>query len=269
MFGAYLENQCGDKVLMKVTIYENKNTDYLVYTRESYCAIVEEVLRHLPPNTKYKVLELGCGSGAFSRYFLQDINCELVGVDISENLISKANSILAEAVTDNRARFVCQNVSPENLGLLDLSNYDVIFSGAFLHHLPVVARKLLLSYIAVHAKSDAVFAAFEPNIFNPAIRIQYMYETRLNEDKYDRSEFPLCPNDSTPWPSISVSFLDVGYRVIPITESKIRYGLIGKVLYKLGSRLFGFIYSRVKRLRVAEKYIKDYFLIVSRNVAGI
>jgi SAM-dependent methyltransferase len=253
---------------MATTIYEEKDTDYLVYSPDSYRYIVRRVVGTLSPKGKYRILELGCGSGAFSRYFLEDSECELVGVDVSAKLLSTARTVVSRAGFGGRAEFVSDKISVATLEALNLPSFDIVFSGAFLHHLAARDRSAILKYIAVQLRPGGVYAAFEPNLLNPAIRVQYLYETFLNENNYDKGEAPLAPSDVRVFSKTEVEYLDVEYRAVSGPESRVRYGVVGRFLRGVGIYIFDRIYLRLKRWPISEKFRKDYFLLLSSKTPG-
>ena len=92
--------------------------DYKVLDDEDYNKILE---KHFPEllNNKMKILEIGCGAGAFGRHFKGDVK----GIEISPKLSERANKFFTCLVGD------IKNMPFEN------ESFDIIFSGFVIHHL--------------------------------------------------------------------------------------------------------------------------------------
>lgn len=94
---------------MKQNIYDNSTffKDY-INLRESgitYNDFIEQpAIKSMISNLKGKsVLDLGCGDGHFSKYCVENGAEKVIGVDISNNMIERANKINK----DNNIEFVC------------------------------------------------------------------------------------------------------------------------------------------------------------------
>jgi len=82
----------------------------------------------LPPMTGIRVLDLGCGFGAFARWAASQGAATVLGLDLSEKMLARARaSTQAPNVTYRRA----------NLEQLDLpaASFDLVYSSLALHYL--------------------------------------------------------------------------------------------------------------------------------------
>jgi len=64
-----------------------------------------------------------------------------------------------------------------------------------------------------------------------------------------------------------IIFIDVKYRNVsePVKRKKVlRYGICGKILYRIGSRIFSLIYPFLKISKLPYKLQKDYFLLIAK-----
>jgi len=110
------------------------------------------------------VLELGCGTGAFTKPLLTSIsNLRLVGVDVSPKTIEKI-------------RCVCNSYPNARFEVADVSHmqyasdtFDAVVGNSVLHHVPL--KETLLETFRV-LKPGGLFYFFEPNMLNPQIALE-------------------------------------------------------------------------------------------------
>lgn len=123
---------------IKRTLEKNKKdweqiAENFSQTRKNLWLEFEDFKKYLNKNDK--VLDLGCGNGRFYEFLRKRIK-SYVGVDQSKSLIYRAQKEFSQA------RFLVANA-------LDLpfkkNEFDLIFSIAFLHHLP--SKKLRLKVL--------------------------------------------------------------------------------------------------------------------------
>jgi ubiquinone/menaquinone biosynthesis C-methylase UbiE len=107
------------------------------------------------------VLELGCGTGVFTRYFAES-RCELVAIDISPDLLERARSRLG--LSEVRLRVE----DAEQLSFAD-ATFDRVVGSSVLHHLDL-QRALAEIYRVLKPGGRMAFA--EPNMLNPQIALQ-------------------------------------------------------------------------------------------------
>ena len=97
------------------------------------------------------VLELGCGNGRDSRYFLQQ-GCFVTGVDASEIAI---HNLAAESEQNNRASFLCDDFVKSQI--LFQCQYDYIYSRFTLHAIDAAQQKELLQNLHGALKKNGLF----------------------------------------------------------------------------------------------------------------
>lgn len=108
-----------------------------------------------------KVLEIGCGTGEFTKRIAQT-GADITAVDISPDLLEVARS----GVTNINVRFYVQNV--EKLDFED-GSFDVVIGSSILHHLnlnPAIKEV----YRVLRRGGRVVFT--EPNMLNPQIWLE-------------------------------------------------------------------------------------------------
>lgn len=115
-------------------IYDNEKfyNDYIAM-RETHLNANDlleiPVMKELLPDLKGKsILDLGCGYGEMSKYFISKGAKRVVGCDISENMLSLANKVNS----DNNIEY--KLLSMEELNKLD-EKFDLIFSSLAFHYI--------------------------------------------------------------------------------------------------------------------------------------
>ena len=110
--------------------------------------------------SKDKVLEIGCGTGLFTRKVYALTKASIIATDISEELLTEARQLLPEAT------FKIDDAM--NLSFPD-NTFDVVFGSSVLHHLEM-ERSIKEILRVLKPGGRMVFA--EPNMINPQILIQ-------------------------------------------------------------------------------------------------
>jgi ubiquinone/menaquinone biosynthesis C-methylase UbiE len=126
---------------------------------------------HLQPN--WRIVELGCGPGAFSRRVLRRLGPHgiLVGVDSSAELLAQAS---AAHSASGPARFepVCADIS--ELGTW-LEGANAVVCRTVLHHVPMV--EIMLGRLRAAVRTGTRVGFIEPDFRGPLGRIGYLEAT--------------------------------------------------------------------------------------------
>ncbi|MBF0328685.1 MAG: methyltransferase [Nitrospirae bacterium] len=128
---------------------------------ERRAKLLKQNLTHL---NNPKVFELGCGTGAFSRYILSELpSLDLTSCDISTECIRIASKRYSSY---KNAKFLVSDITmkPSSLGV-----FDVVIGNSILHHLPIRSS---LIYCMQILKPGGIIMFFEPNMMNPQIAIE-------------------------------------------------------------------------------------------------
>lgn len=111
-----------------------------------------------------KVLELGCGTGAFSRFILEKLpSLRLTCCDISIKSIEVALSRYG------KYKNACFEVKDALSTPYSSNTFDCIIGNSVLHHLPI---DLVLKDCYSILRPGGVILFFEPNMMNPQIMIE-------------------------------------------------------------------------------------------------
>lgn len=111
-------------------------------------------------SAKDKVLEIGCGTGLFTRKVYEQTKAAITAIDISEELLTEARKLLPEAT------FKIDDAM--NLSFPD-NYFDVVFGSSVLHHLEM--EKSIKEILRVLKPGGRMVFA-EPNMINPQILVQ-------------------------------------------------------------------------------------------------
>ena len=118
--------------------------------------VVESALLHLIFGMKYRVLELGCGTGEYTRAYQMPIGITSVAMDISPEMVKLAHTKAPNTL------FVVADAEhlPFRKGC-----FDAVIGNAILHHLPDLDRALDEILYIKTGHAPVVFR--EPNLLSP------------------------------------------------------------------------------------------------------
>jgi ubiquinone/menaquinone biosynthesis C-methylase UbiE len=135
-----------------------------------YAEASERLLDELALRPSDRVVEFGCGPGAFSRRILRRLGTGglLVGVDATEGLLAQARAALAGS---RSARFEPVQADIASLGPW-LDGADVVVGRAVLHHIPMA--ELLLGRLRAAVRTGTRIGFLEPDFRTPLARLAYL-----------------------------------------------------------------------------------------------
>jgi ubiquinone/menaquinone biosynthesis C-methylase UbiE len=107
------------------------------------------------------VLELGCGTGYFTRELVKK-DVQITAIDISPELIEKAK----QEIKSENVSFQVQNAYQMDF---EIARFDAVIGSSVLHHLEI---EKAFSEIYRVLKPGGVIAFTEPNMLNPQIALQ-------------------------------------------------------------------------------------------------
>lgn len=130
-----------------------------------------------------RVLDLGCGDGAYTVEFAALGVASVLGIDPASVAIEAAKKRAAQMGLDERVHFVTGNIYEIN-ALLREQEFDVIALRGVLHHLPDPARA-----IAGLADFQGTILILEPNGLNPVLKLLEKF-SRYHIEHEERSFTP-------------------------------------------------------------------------------
>jgi ubiquinone/menaquinone biosynthesis C-methylase UbiE len=130
----------------------------------------ERLLDELALRPDDRVVEFGCGPGAFSRRILRRLGSGdvLIGVDATEGLLAQASAALPGT---ELARFEPVKADVSELGPW-LEGADVVVGRAVLHHIPMA--ELLLGRLRAALRLGSRVGFLEPDFRAPLARLAYL-----------------------------------------------------------------------------------------------
>ncbi len=133
----------------------------------------ERLLDELALRPGDRVVEFGCGPGAFSRRILRRLGAGgvLVGVDATEGLLAQARAALAG---QGPARFEAVQADVAALGPW-LDGAEVVVGRAVLHHVPLA--EVLLGRLRAVLRPGTRVGFLEPDFRAPLARLAYLDAT--------------------------------------------------------------------------------------------
>jgi ubiquinone/menaquinone biosynthesis C-methylase UbiE len=137
----------------------------------------ERLLDELALRPGDRVVELGCGPGAFSRRILRRLGegGVLVGVDATEGLLTQARATLTGT---GPARFEPVQADIAELGPW-LTGADVVVGRAVLHHVPMA--EIMLGRLRAAVPPGTRVGFLEPDFRAPVARLAYLEATGRRE----------------------------------------------------------------------------------------
>ena len=186
-----------------------KDGSYDVFTEGSYRRLLKFFDHLIIEERDQVMLDLGCGSGAFSR-FLKELRIPMIGIDLSFNLIAAAKKKIGEV------NFLVADA--EYLPLAEKSVDLVVFSG-FLHHLPDLHRVTKEAYRVL--KDEGRCFAYDPNCDNP---LMWLYRNKRSPFYSNKG---ITPNERLlKAKEIREAFSQAGFKVSVFAISGLSYKYI-------------------------------------------
>jgi SAM-dependent methyltransferase len=140
----------------------------------------KRVLRVIQPFLRpaKHVLDAGCGTGFFTRYFC-DQGKETTGLDYSAQALE-----IADRLTGGRGELVKADLLAPDLGNRFPQKFDLIFSDGLFEHFSPAQQDVILANFHHMLKPDGVAITFVPNRWSPWQLIRPWYMPGIEEDPF-------------------------------------------------------------------------------------
>jgi ubiquinone/menaquinone biosynthesis C-methylase UbiE len=242
----------------KYANYEKKV--YSAFREREYIEIINKGLIGCYRKRNAKVLDIGCGAGV-SSIVLSNMGFDVVGIDISSNLISQAVGLSEDSAIswltlsgriEKKPKFIIGDVA---MLAIEGESIDICFLSGVLHHFP--NYEIVLEEVQRVLKKDGILVACEPNLFNLPYRLSYYLVNR--KKGVSRNDFPLS--------SLSVEKdLKIYFRNIRLYQFREKDVPFLRQLGWFGRSIFGkFMEVIILSLKntFASEYTRGTFFIVS------
>ena len=133
----------------------------LKFTQPSFSKrrIIEIISPFLPKCRN--VLDAGCGTGFFSKYFC-DSGLGVVSLDYSDSALG-----ITKRMTQGRSRVVKEDLLSENLAERLGEKFDIIFSDGLFEHFSSAFQDRIIQNFLMLLKAEGIVITFVPNRFSP------------------------------------------------------------------------------------------------------
>lgn len=130
-----------------------------------------------------RVLDAGCGSGFFSRYFILK-GCETYSLDYSQEALN-----LTREFTQGKARdYVCADLLDVGFADRHAGRFDIIFSDGLFEHFSSVEQGQIFTNFKKMKKDGGKIITFVPNRYTAWRVLQPFYMPGIKEQPLSSSE---------------------------------------------------------------------------------
>lgn len=165
----------------ELLVFENVDASYGSKDERYYYNRVLKFVSLLPKGGRKTGLEIGCGTGVYTHHFAKFDNINIIGVDLSKNVLDIA-----------RTRYPRIRVEQGNIENLkyESATFDFCVGFNIVHHLPDKNR--LFRNISRILKPGGIFYCEEPNSLHLIPFIVWNFSSLLGMN-YTANEFPVNP----------------------------------------------------------------------------
>ena len=143
--------------------FEKEHGDYDVLGNLAYHRLLDIFAQLTQPAATWKVLDCGCGSGAFTRRLSSRFGFNVTGIDISPSLIQRA------AKQSDKEKYLVGSIIDTGL---PTNLFDCLVYSGVLHHINDVAdrRRTLQEGLRILRPGGCIFA-YDPSWHSPSMRL--------------------------------------------------------------------------------------------------
>jgi SAM-dependent methyltransferase len=157
-------------------------------------AAAQYIESNRPTGEKLSILDIGCGNGRDAFYLVNNLRCDVLGLDISKEAIDIAKERAREAQTKN-VKFQCRSYTGLRAG-----KYDIVLCASVYHFLNREAREEFRKVVKSSLKTGAMLflstlsvndseyygkgtpVKGEPNSFRDDVYVHFSTKEELTRD---------------------------------------------------------------------------------------
>jgi tellurite methyltransferase len=176
---------------LRITNYEYWNSFYQKYDNESPSLFAKFCLENFL-NEKSSLIDLGCGNGRDSIYFMKN-SCKVLGIDQSNSAIEYIKN-KTEGFSDS------QFIKGDFTKLEDIGTFNVVYSRFTLHSVSKVEQDKVLKFATKQLVKKGLFCievrGKKNELFGKGVRVVGEKDAYIFDDHYRRFlDFELLKND--------------------------------------------------------------------------
>ena len=214
------------------------------------------VMKRLLDNLNGKsIIDLGCGNGGMSRYFIESGAQKVLAIDISINMLEEAKSI------NNLSAITYKNIALENLDSID-EKFDIAYSSLAFHYIEDYNKLIKDIYNLLNDDGILLFSQEHPIVTAPILTKDSAKYTEIeNKRYYYLSDYNNNSKREKLWNDTIVkkyhrnfsttinTLINQGFEILEIYESqatKEAIEIVDKYKYQLDRPYFLFVKARKK-----------------------
>lgn len=169
----------------------------------------------------FKVLDAGCGSGFFSKYFL-DKECRVWACDYSIEALN-----LTKEITENRCdSYIRKDLLNENSWNDYRNFFDIVFSDGLLEHFNHAQQQIIIKNFISLKKREGIIITFVPNVFSWWRIVRPLLMPGIQEKPFTMNQLKLLHSPLKIIKSGGINILPIRYSPDDILGSK-----LGMIIY--------------------------------------
>lgn len=136
------------------------------------------VIKSMLPDLKNKtILDLGCGNGSMSRYFIEQGAKSVLAIDVSNNMINEAHE------KNNLEGITYKVLGMENISKINLK-FDLIFSSLAFHYIEDFDKLIFDIYNLLNEGGTLLFSQEHPIVTSTIYKQDMKKYTEIDNKRY-------------------------------------------------------------------------------------
>lgn len=136
------------------------------------------IMKTMLPNLKgKKILDLGCGNGTMSKYFIQNGASYVLALDISQNMIEEAKE------KNNDKNITYDVLEMEKISIIK-ENFDIVFSSLAFHYIEDFYKLTNDINNLLNENGILLFSQEHPTALAPILELGMKNRVEINNNRY-------------------------------------------------------------------------------------